>query len=98
MSPRGLSGMSVCVGFVESIDATKLLPRLNKLNDSGRLAQAIGEDGATQIIRDVDKAARSKASAVSTAKLVQKVAKWAGIGGAATVLGHGAASLLGGHQ
>ena len=82
----------------ESIDASKLLTRLNKLNDSGRLAQAIGPDGAAQIIRDVDKAARSKAGAVSTAKLVQKVAKWVGIAGGATILGQGAAHILGGHQ
>jgi hypothetical protein len=80
----------------ETLDANKLISRLNKLNDSGRLAQAIGPDGAAQIIRDVDKAARSKAGAVSTAKLVKTVAKYGAAAVGLGALGHGAASILGG--
>jgi hypothetical protein len=80
----------------ETVDAGQLLPRLNKMRDAGRLAQAIGEDGAAQLIRDVDKAAQTKSTAISRVKLVQKVAKWAGIVGGAGYLSHGAASILGG--
>ena len=80
----------------EMVDASQLLPKLNKLRDSGRLAQAIGEDGAAQLIRDVDKAAQTKASAISRVKLVKTVGKYAAIATGLGALGHGAASILGG--
>jgi hypothetical protein len=80
----------------ETLDANKLLPRLNKLNDSGRLAQAIGEKGAAQIIRDVDSAARSRARAVSTAKMVKTIAKYGAVAGGVGSLYEGAKHIFGG--
>jgi hypothetical protein len=35
---------------VEAVDPKKLVPRLHKLYDSGRLQQAVGEDGANALI------------------------------------------------
>ncbi len=85
-------------GTPETIDPAKLSPRLNKLYDSGRLQQALGAEGAAQLVKQVDNALRTKSSAIKTAKLVKSVAKWAGIGAGATILGQGAAHVLGGHQ
>jgi hypothetical protein len=83
-------------GTPEAIDPSKLSPRLNKLYDSGRLQQAIGEDGAAKLMQQVDEAARTKASAIKTVKLVKTIAKYAGLVGGATVLGESAAHILGG--
>jgi len=83
-------------GTPETIDPAKLSPRLNKLYDSGRLQQALGDEGAARLVQQVDEALRTKASALKTVKLVKNITKWAGIGGATLALGHGAASILGG--
>ena len=88
--------MAVAGSTPEMLDAGKLLPRLNKLNDSGRLAQAIGEDAAAKLIQDVDKAARTKASAISRVKLAKQIAVGAATVGGAGYLGHKAFGILGG--
>jgi hypothetical protein len=75
---------------------SSLRDRANKMFDSGRLQQALGEDGANRFMQQISEANRVGKEAISRAKLVKNVAKWAGIGGATLALGHGAASILGG--
>jgi hypothetical protein len=84
-------------GTPETVDPTKLSPRLNKLFDSGRLQQALGDEGAAKLVKQVDDAVRTKASAIKTAKLVKTVAKYGAGAIGLGVLGHGALSALGGH-
>lgn len=83
-------------GTPETVDPAKLSPRLNKLFDSGRLQQALGDEGAAKLMKQVDEAARTKVSAVKTAKIVKTVAKYGAGAVGLGVLGHGAASVLGG--
>ena len=83
-------------GTPETIDPAKLSPRLNKLYDSGRLQQALGPEGAAQLVKQVDNALQTKASAIKTAKLVKTVGKYAGAAVGLGALGHAAASILGG--
>jgi hypothetical protein len=83
-------------GTPETIDPAKLSPRLNKLYDSGRLQQALGDQGAAKLMQQVDEALRTKASAVKTAKLVKTAAKYGAAAVGLGALGHGAASILGG--
>jgi len=80
----------------EMLDPAKLNTRLQKLNDSGRLAQAVGEDGATQLIQRVDGALRSRTSAISRAKFVKQVLKYTAIGSVAITGGTGLAHVLAG--
>jgi hypothetical protein len=84
-------------GTPETIDPAKLSPRLNKLYDSGRLQQALGPDGAAQLVKQVDQALQTKASAVKTAKLVKTVAKYGAVAGGVGSLYEGAKHILGGH-
>jgi hypothetical protein len=80
----------------EMLDPAKLNTRLQKLNDSGRLAQAVGKDGATQLIQRVDGALRSRTTAISRAKFVKSALKYTGYGTAALVTGKGLAHILSG--
>jgi hypothetical protein len=80
----------------EMLDPQKLDVRLQKLNDSGRLAQAVGEDGATQLIQRVDGALRSRTAAISRAKFIKATLKYVGIGSAALATGGGLAHVLAG--
>jgi hypothetical protein len=86
-------------GTPETVDPAKLSPRLNKLYDSGRLQQALGNDGAAKLVQQVDEAQRTKASAIKTTKLVKTIGKAAGIGiglSGAGALYEGAKHVLGG--
>jgi hypothetical protein len=85
-------------GTPETIDPAKLSPRLNKLYDSGRLSQALGNEGAAQLVKQVDSSLRTKTSAIKTAKLVKTIAKYAGYAGGAAVLGETAGHILGGNR
>jgi hypothetical protein len=80
----------------EMLDPAKLNTRLQKLNDSGRLQQAVGEQGATQLIQRVDGALRSRTAAISRAKFVKQVLKYSAIGSAALAGGGGLAHVLAG--
>ncbi len=85
------------VGFdAEQVNVSSLRDRANKMFDSGRLQQALGEDGANRFMQQISEANRVGKTAISRAKLVKNVAKWAGIAGGATVLGESAAHILGG--
>jgi hypothetical protein len=64
----------------ETVDPKKLFGRLNKMYDSGRLQEALGDTGAQKLINDVDKAGQSKLSAIKRVKLVKNIAKIAGLG------------------
>jgi hypothetical protein len=83
-------------GTPETVDPAKLSPRLNRLFDSGRLQQALGDEGAAKLVKQVDDAVRTKAGAIKTAKLVKTVAKYGAGAIGLGVLGHGALSALGG--
>ncbi|HET9283177.1 MAG TPA: hypothetical protein VFR24_14550 [Candidatus Angelobacter sp.] len=74
----------------ETIDPKMLSQRLNKMYDSGRLQEALGEDGAKEIINEMDAASRLRMSAISKQAMLRHIRNWA-IGGAATALGGGAA-------
>lgn len=54
----------------ESIDPKRLLPRINKLYDAGRLQEAVGEQNAKTLINNVDKAIRDGNTAITKAKLI----------------------------
>lgn len=83
-------------GTPETIDPAKLSPSLNKLYDSGRLQQALGDEGASRLVQQVDEALRTKASAVKTAKLVKTIGKATGAAIGLGALGHVAAGVLSG--
>jgi hypothetical protein len=83
-------------GTPEAVDPAKLAPRLNKLYDSGRLQQALGSDGAAQLVKQVDEALQTKTSAIKTAKLVKTIGKAAGAAIGLGALGHVAAGVLSG--
>lgn len=85
-------------GTPETVDPAKLSPRLNKLYDSGRLQQAIGDEGAAKLVKQVDEALRQKQSAIKTAKLVKTVAKYGAAAVGLGALGHGVSAIIGGHQ
>ncbi len=92
-STKGRAGFDA-----EQVNVSSLRDRANKLYDSGRLQQALGEDGADRFMQQISEANRVGKEAISRAKLVKNVAKWAGLGVGATILGQGAAHVLGGHQ
>jgi hypothetical protein len=87
---------STATSTAEYLDPQKLDLRLQKLQDSGRLAQAVGEQGATQLIQRVDGALRSRTTAISRAKFVKQVLKYTAIGSAAITGGTGLAHVLAG--
>jgi hypothetical protein len=84
-------------GTPEVIDPGKLAPRLNKLYDSGRLQQALGEDGAQSLMKQVDDALQTKTSAIRTAKLIKTISKYGASAVGLGLVGHGAIAALGGH-
>jgi hypothetical protein len=72
----------------EVVDPKKLVSRLQKLDDSGRLSEAIGDDHADILLQqayDSAKAANSRATKVAVAKGAVKVA---GYGEGLNLLGH----------
>lgn len=70
----------------EAVDPKKLLNRLNKMYDSGRLQQALGNTGAKKLINDVDTAMQNKDKLINRAKIVRAIGKYAGITSGAGVL------------
>ena len=96
-STRGVRPEQATAGSTaEMLDPQKLDVRLQKLNDSGRLQQAVGEQGATQLIQRVDGALRSRTAAISRAKFIKATLKYVGIGSAALATGGGLAHVLAG--
>ncbi len=83
-------------GTPETIDPAKLSPKLNKLYDSGRLQQALGDEAAAKLVQQVDEALRTKASAIKTARLVKTIGKATGAAIGLGALGHVAAGVLSG--
>ena len=81
----------------ETVNPKVLFTKLNRLNDRGRLAQAIGQDHADALLQHID------AAYVSAQKIAQKqkwagvLAKYGGLGAAAEGV-HLAHELLGGSQ
>jgi hypothetical protein len=64
----------------EEIDPKMLSNRLNKMYDSGRLQEALGEKGAKEIINEMDAASRLKMSAINKNAMLKRIAMWAGAG------------------
>lgn len=93
------SGMRPGIGesgkqSTEIVDPKKLFARLNKLYDSGRIQDAVGEQNARQLLKAADDAQRSKA-AVTTAKVWRdRVLKYALGSGVAYEAGKGVLSGL----
>jgi hypothetical protein len=84
-------------GTPEAVDPVSLSKKLNQLYDSGRLQQALGQDGAGKLLQQVDDAAQTKVGAIKTVKLLRTAATVAGIGGSLLYGGHSAvAHILGG--
>lgn len=71
----------------ETVDPKKLSSRLEKMYDSGRLQQAVGEDGASQLLKETH-AAEVRQTRLKTVKKV------AGTVGAVTGIEEGARRLL----
>jgi polyhydroxyalkanoate synthesis regulator phasin len=86
-------------GFdAEQVNVSSLRDRVNKLYDSGRLEQALGEDGASRFMQQISEANRVGKTAISRAQLVKNVAKWAGVAGVTGAVGGGLAHVLGGNE
>jgi hypothetical protein len=72
----GVKGRAAVTEAGEMIDASKIAPRLQKMYDSGRLQDALGEEGATKFLHDVDSVANTSSRMISRAKLVSWAVKY----------------------
>ena len=72
----------------EVLDPGKAFLRLNRLYDSGRLQQAVGQDQAQALMQHADNAFVSNARTIALQKTAKTVAKVVGVG-APTALGIG---------
>jgi hypothetical protein len=81
----------------EVLDPRKAFERLNKLYNSGRLQQAVGQSQSEQIIQHADAAFLQQQKILARQKTLKTVGKVTGTGAAIGALGEGAKTLFG-HQ
>jgi hypothetical protein len=79
----------------ETIDPVKLSDRVNKMFRSGRLQEALGDEGAKEFVNKVSQAAKSHNAAISLAKLIQRVGTLAAIYGGIHYAGHVVGHMVG---
>ena len=80
----------------ETINAKTLFTKVNRLNDRGRLAQAIGQDNANALLQHIDSAYVQGQKIAARNKFAASLAKVAGVSGATAAGVHWAHELLGG--
>jgi hypothetical protein len=82
----------------EVLDPRKAFERLNKLYNSGRLQQAVGQSQSEQIIQHADAAFLQQQKILARQKTLKTVGKVTGTGAAVGALGEGAKTLFGHSQ
>lgn len=84
----------------EVVSPQKLAPRLKALDDSGRLAEGLGDDSAQELLQQARDARDAVASHATKAEIGKSVAKGAaygvGLGGTGVAVGKGVAHVLSG--
>jgi len=80
----------------ETVSPKVLFTKVNRLNDRGRLATAIGRDNADALLQHIDAAYVQAQKVAARQKFAAAVAKTVGISGAAAAGVHWAHELLGG--
>lgn len=73
------AGRTEATGGSETIDPKKLSPKLEKMWDSGRLQDAVGEENAKQLVSATQDALK-RGQYIRAAKLVGRIALWATAG------------------
>jgi hypothetical protein len=83
-NPNIVSGNSA-LGTPETVNVNSAVKALQKLQDtskfgSSRLEQALGKEGAQNLLKDMYAAQRTGVKALSRQQMAAKIAKWTGIG------------------
>jgi len=80
----------------EAVNAKTLFTKVNRLNDRGRLAQAIGQDNANALLQHIDSSHVQAQKIAARQKWLGTIAKYGGLSGAAAEGVHLAHEMLGG--